>query len=63
MTVKAKVTDPQGYEVTLTEERWQHITEGHPEVEKLLDVLLATLEAPGLISQDAGNLKSICITG
>jgi hypothetical protein len=48
----AKVTDPEGYEVTLEEERWQHIIEGHPEIEKLRDVLLDTLKSPALIQQE-----------
>jgi len=48
----AKVTDPQGYEVTLEEERWRHIVKGHPEVEKLQDVLIKALGEPELIYRD-----------
>jgi hypothetical protein len=48
----AKVTDPQGYEVTLEEERWKHIIDGHPEVAKLFDILVKTLSEPELIYRD-----------
>jgi hypothetical protein len=51
----AKVTDPQGYEVTLEEERWKHITDGHPEVSKLLDILIKALAEPELICRDKAD--------
>jgi hypothetical protein len=35
----ATMTDPQGRTVWLTEERWKHIIDGHPEVERHLDGL------------------------
>jgi hypothetical protein len=35
----ATITDPQGRTVWLTQERWDHIIEEHPEVEKHLEAL------------------------
>lgn len=48
----AKTTDPQGYEVVLDDERWEHILEGHPEMAELRDGLMATLSSPELILRD-----------
>jgi hypothetical protein len=48
-----KVTDPEGYEISLEDERWQHITQGHPEMAELQDAILDTLKDPELIYQDA----------
>ena len=48
----AKVTDPQGYEVIIEEDRWEHIIDRHPEVEPLQDILLQTLDKPNLVKRD-----------
>jgi hypothetical protein len=37
------VRDREGREIYLTEERWQHIVTGHPELREHLDEVLATL--------------------
>ncbi len=47
-----KVTDPQGYEVTLETERWEHITSGHPEMRELYDILAETIAKPEIIKRD-----------
>jgi capsid portal protein len=48
-----KITDPQGYEITLSAETWhKHIVRGHVEVGELLDVVLKTLEEPEVIQKD-----------
>jgi hypothetical protein len=51
MPVK-KVTDPQGYEIALEDERWEHIIEGHPEMTEHHDLLLEVMERPELIVGD-----------
>ena len=33
MTVRGAVTDPDGRRVELTDERWGHIVERHPEID------------------------------
>lgn len=40
----ATMTDPKGRTVTLTQERWEHIIEGHPEVERHLAALKQCVE-------------------
>jgi hypothetical protein len=40
------VLDPEGYEIVLEVERWDHIIEGHPEIKPLLDLIKATAETP-----------------
>jgi hypothetical protein len=47
-----RVTDVQGYEVLLEDERWEHILDGHPEMKDLRDLLLETLRVPELILRD-----------
>jgi len=47
-----RVTDVQGYEVVLEDERWEHIVEGHPEMAKHRDLLLETMRCPELILCD-----------
>lgn len=42
----ATMTDRQGRTVWLTEERWKHIIEGHPEVERHLPGLKRCVEMP-----------------
>lgn len=46
MTVVARATDADGRVVELTEERWRHITSGHPELSGLQDALMRAVEAP-----------------
>lgn len=41
----ATMTDPRGRTVWLTEERWKHIIEGHPEVERFLPALKQCVQA------------------
>jgi hypothetical protein len=37
----ARVNDPEGYEVALEDERWEHIIiEGHPEIAPLQAILI-----------------------
>lgn len=48
----AKVNDPEGYEIALEEEQWEHIIQGHPEVAPLQDILLQTIAEPNLIKCD-----------
>jgi hypothetical protein len=42
----ASVVDPDGRAVELTEERWAHITGGHPELVRFRDEVLGTVRAP-----------------
>src|SRR5262245_38620151 len=42
----AAAVDPDGRAVELTEERWAHITGGHPELTRVRDAVLATVRAP-----------------
>ncbi len=46
MTVRAAVSDPEGRVVELTLERWSHITQGHPEIRELDEVVLAAVRNP-----------------
>lgn len=47
MTIRAAVKDPNGRMVDLTEERWGHIIERHPEIERLDQTVLRAVQAPG----------------
>lgn len=47
-----KRTDPQGYEIALEDERWDHIIERHPEMEEHRELLLQAMESPELILRD-----------
>ncbi|MGO9321554.1 MAG: hypothetical protein ACLQBY_12225 [Solirubrobacteraceae bacterium] len=51
----ATMTDPRGRTVWLTEERWKHIIEGHPEVERHLSVLKKCVETAE--KRTRGNYK------
>lgn len=42
----ATVVDPDGRRVDLTEERWAHITDGHPELARYRNEVLETVRAP-----------------
>lgn len=46
MSVRATIADPDGLVVELTEERWRHITQGHPELIGLDRTVLAAVENP-----------------
>ena len=46
MTTLATITDSSGRRVRLTEERWRHVIDGHPELEPFLLAVLAAVEAP-----------------
>jgi hypothetical protein len=46
------VLDPEGFEIVLEIERWEHIVDGHPEVKPLLDLVQETVTKPELILQD-----------
>ena len=46
MTVHAAIRDPDGRTVELTEERWGHIVERHPEIRTLDQTALQTVQAP-----------------
>jgi hypothetical protein len=46
MTVRGAVTDPDGRRVELTDERWSHISERHPEVKPHEDAILRTVGQP-----------------
>ncbi len=46
MTVRAAVDDLNGRTVELTEERWSHIVERHPEIQTLDKVMLQAVQAP-----------------
>jgi len=41
--VAYRIRDRYGNEIELTEERWAHIIEGHPELEDFLDEVLETV--------------------
>ena len=46
VTVRAAITDFKGRTVELTEERWGHIVERHPEIGMLDHSVLRAVEAP-----------------
>jgi hypothetical protein len=46
------VLDPEGFEIVLEIERWDHIVVGHPEIKPLLDLLELTISGPEVIMQD-----------
>ncbi|HAC62780.1 MAG TPA: hypothetical protein DCF68_04410 [Cyanothece sp. UBA12306] len=51
------VTAKSGLSIRLTEERWQHIKEGHPELAELQSEVLKTIEDPDRIL--AGNQNEL----
>ncbi len=53
----ATMTDPRGRTVWLTEERWKHILEGHPEVERYLPGLKQCVETAE--SRTKGNREGV----
>lgn len=46
MTVRGAASDPDGRRVELTNERWRHIVERHPEIDGRDDEVLGAVEAP-----------------
>ncbi len=46
MTVRGVVTDPDGRRIELTDERWGHIVERHPEIGGRDDEVLQAVEVP-----------------
>src|SRR5918911_23138 len=49
-----------GVPIRLTDERWQHIVDGHPEMASEQDQVLRTLEAPDLVQAgDFGELLAV----
>lgn len=46
MTVRAAINDNSGRPVELTEERWGHIIERHPEIQMLDQVVLQAVQQP-----------------
>jgi hypothetical protein len=49
-----------GVAIRLTEERWTHIRENHPEVEGMRDAVLETVSDPDMIQAgDSGELLAI----
>jgi hypothetical protein len=56
----APVQSIGGVPIRLTEERWQHIVAGHPEMTNERDRVLQTVEAPDVVqSGDFGELLAI----
>ncbi|HEY3866046.1 MAG TPA: hypothetical protein VGL54_08185 [Solirubrobacteraceae bacterium] len=56
MTIRASIGDPSGRTVELTEERWRHIVERHPEIETHGEVMLRAVQKPD--RQIAGRLSN-----
>lgn len=46
MTVRAAISDLKGTTVELTEERWGHIIERHPEIEPFGEAVLRAVQEP-----------------
>jgi hypothetical protein len=46
VTVRDAVEDPHGRVVELTEERWTHITERHPEIKPFAETMLQAVQSP-----------------
>jgi len=46
VTVRGATTDPDGRRVELTDERWSHISERHPEVKPYEDAILRAVGQP-----------------
>jgi hypothetical protein len=46
VTIRAAVDDPNGRKVELTDERWDHIVEGHPDIRALDQTVLQAVQSP-----------------
>lgn len=44
--ISPAVSDPDGRPVELTEERWNHVTERHPEIRSFRESVLRAVQAP-----------------
>lgn len=54
------VRSKRGVPVRLTDERWRHIVDRHPEIAALKDQLVKTIAEPDMIQQgDAGEVLAI----
>src|SRR5579864_7412304 len=47
------VADPEGYEISLDLETWEHIIKRHPEMAKFYELLEKTLHEPELIQRSS----------
>jgi hypothetical protein len=45
VTIRAAVEDPHGRTVELTEERWTHITERHPDIKPFAETVLRAVRS------------------
>lgn len=56
------VRSKRGVPVRLTDERWRHIVQRHPEMADLGDQVVATIARPDMIQQgDSGELLAITL--
>jgi hypothetical protein len=46
VTIRAAVDDPNGRKVELTDERWDHIVVGHPDIRELDQTVLQAVQSP-----------------
>jgi hypothetical protein len=46
VTVRAAVEDENGTSVQLTEERWEHLAQRHPEIERFAENVLQAVGSP-----------------
>jgi hypothetical protein len=46
VTIRAAVDDPNGRKVELTDERWDHIVVGHPDIRELDQKVLQAVQSP-----------------
>jgi hypothetical protein len=56
VTVRGSVTDPDGRSVELTDERWAHISQRHPEIKPHEDAVLGAVRQPD--RHTAGSLEN-----
>jgi hypothetical protein len=52
------VLDPQGYDISLDSEAWDHILEGHPEMVDHVDRLKETLLHPQVIQRESDQSET-----
>jgi len=50
-----ELTDKFSRTIILTDERWKHITDNHPEIKNLLKELQGTLEEPDIVKTSINN--------
>lgn len=61
MTVRGAITDPDGRCVELTNERWGHIVERHPDIESRDDEILQAVREPDRrVAGALGNEEWFC---